>query len=41
MLEGEVECWKGQECGRMDEGARGGIIYEDRNNGLDMKVSVK
>ena len=29
------------ECGRVDEGARGGIINENRKNGLDMKVSVK
>ena len=28
-----------EKCGRMDEGTRGRIINEDRNNRLDMKVS--
>ena len=29
------------EYGQMDEGARGGIINENRNNGLDMKGNEK
>ena len=25
MWDGEVECWRGKECGRMDEEARVGL----------------
>ena len=35
------ECGMGRQCGRIDERARGSIVNEDRNNGLDMKGIVE
>ena len=39
MWKGCRDVGSGEVCGMMDAGARGRIKKEDRNNGLEMKVS--
>ena len=39
MLKGSGTCGMSGELGSINERARGGIINEDCNNGLDMKLS--
>ena len=40
-VEGRWNVGEEGECGRMDDGARGGFINKDRNNGLDMKGGLE